>query len=57
MEHPPEAIMDRYLHGLASNEEHEVVEEHLIDCSECCKQVAEFARSLVQSQQDIEAKT
>jgi hypothetical protein len=44
--HPPEPIMNRYLHSLASKEEHDLVEEHLIDCSDCCKRVAEFARSL-----------
>jgi anti-sigma factor RsiW len=47
MEHPPEPIMIRYLHSLASKKELELVEEHLNDCSECCQRVAEFARSLV----------
>jgi hypothetical protein len=47
--HPAEAIMNRYLYSAASKEEHDLVEEHLIDCGECCKRVAEFARSLVAS--------
>ena len=47
MDHPPEPLMDRYLNSVASREELDLVEDHLIDCSECCKRVAEFARALV----------
>ncbi len=38
--------MKRYLHDLETAEELAIVEEHLKECSECCRRVANFARVL-----------
>jgi predicted anti-sigma-YlaC factor YlaD len=46
LDHPPEAVMKRYLHDLETAEELAIVEEHLKECSECCRRVANFARVL-----------
>ena len=46
MDHPLEPVMKRYLHDLETAEELAIVEEHLKECSECCRRVANFARAL-----------
>jgi predicted anti-sigma-YlaC factor YlaD len=46
MDYPLEQVIKRYLHDLETAEELAIVEEHLKDCSECCRRVANFARAL-----------
>jgi predicted anti-sigma-YlaC factor YlaD len=47
LNHPAEAVMKRYLHDLETAEELAIVEEHMNECSDCCRRIANFARVLV----------